>query len=715
MASYPTTVKTWAPKIDNVDDVMAADINTAYNEITATQTELDIVKLAIAAAGSGSPSGVYATLAALDAAIPAGDSNIYVTLNDGHWAYWTGAAWADGGAYTATAASQIPITDAGGYLTTAPKTAETMSQDYGAALAQVAKISLSNLITHGNFDATTDWVGGYANLTAASNVLSVTGTGASGSVYVQQTITGQATPYKKLYLGAMVRVTDAVCTSIKVSAQHTGGTTQYWLDQATPVENEWYPISAFVLTPADFDSGDLVLRLRAYYTSAGAANGKVMEVKYVLMQDSTTTFGTGNEPSVNVIENLLADYTNSWFGGTEQITYYRYWKAMHEEISATQNNIDGTNQSANLFNICTILEGYTDSVNGLAAVSGWNCSAYIPVKPSTEYIFSTTEITFGARYDANKRLLGTLTVSDAQHTDYAVTMDSVTYYIRINIRDAKLTNYMMVEGSTMPVSFVAYDGTIEWLSLYPKTVTYESLDNDLRAIYALAASQWADKNGVTFGDSITYYDGIVYAATHVESGTECIGYQSYMRSEMGCIVDNQGYSGATTRQIYETKIFGYDFSDTDFVVLTSGANDHRKAVALGAVGAVGAVFDLATFAGAFQTAIEYILTQKPAVQIYLITPIKGWFHESATEEVPGPYNSEMIISLDYVNIIKALGNLYSLPVLDWYNISGINELTKDSVPLIGDDDTVFTAYDLHPTQAGYSRMANSLIPFLNNN
>jgi hypothetical protein len=39
-ASYPNSVKTWADKQDNIDDVFAGDVNGAYAEIIAVETEL---------------------------------------------------------------------------------------------------------------------------------------------------------------------------------------------------------------------------------------------------------------------------------------------------------------------------------------------------------------------------------------------------------------------------------------------------------------------------------------------------------------------------------------------------------------------------------------------------------------------------------------------------------------------------------------------------
>jgi hypothetical protein len=52
------------------------------------------------AAGVASPAGTYATTAALASTNP-DHSKIYVVTADGHWYYWSGSAWADGGVYQA--------------------------------------------------------------------------------------------------------------------------------------------------------------------------------------------------------------------------------------------------------------------------------------------------------------------------------------------------------------------------------------------------------------------------------------------------------------------------------------------------------------------------------------------------------------------------------------------------------------------------------------
>jgi lysophospholipase L1-like esterase len=81
-----------------------------------------------------------------------------------------------------------------------------------------------------------------------------------------------------------------------------------------------------------------------------------------------------------------------------------------------------------------------------------------------------------------------------------------------------------------------------------------------------------------------------------------------------------------------------------------------------------------------------------------------------TFSVPNP-NAIGLLSRDYVNAIKAVGELYGIPVCDWYDNCGFNDLNK--LTYYGDTST--PPYYLHPTNAGYKRMAEILIPFLKNN
>lgn len=220
----------------------------------------------------------------------------------------------------------------------------------------------------------------------------------------------------------------------------------------------------------------------------------------------------------------------------------------------------------------------------------------------------------------------------------------------------------------------------------------------------------------TFGNSIDWYDQRQFAVTHIEAGQTVIGYQSYMREILGCTIDNKGESGWTMPEIYSARVKPYDYSDVYAVTIHSGANDHRKAIEIGVISDIGVAtaqgdeFDTSTYAGALQASIEKIINSNKNTKIFLITPIRGWFYESGTSNVPGPYKGEMTISIDYVNAVKSLGELYGIPVIDWYHLTGFNELNK--AEYYGDNPEVFTAYVLHPTQKGFKRMGEIISKFL---
>jgi hypothetical protein len=52
-ANYPASVKTFTSKVDNIDAVVAADVNSSYEEITAIETTLGI-NPAVSSTWSGS-------------------------------------------------------------------------------------------------------------------------------------------------------------------------------------------------------------------------------------------------------------------------------------------------------------------------------------------------------------------------------------------------------------------------------------------------------------------------------------------------------------------------------------------------------------------------------------------------------------------------------------------------------------------------------------
>jgi lysophospholipase L1-like esterase len=85
-------------------DVAALDkrVTNNFNVLNSTKADLSYVDTRVGALAAGGPKGVYTSLSALQTAFPKGNSNIYITSNNGNWNYWNGSAWVSGGIYQST-------------------------------------------------------------------------------------------------------------------------------------------------------------------------------------------------------------------------------------------------------------------------------------------------------------------------------------------------------------------------------------------------------------------------------------------------------------------------------------------------------------------------------------------------------------------------------------------------------------------------------------
>lgn len=95
------------PDSENLNDL--ADTNG----VMATQSEEvtnEIEDLIVNGVIDGSPRGVYDNLSALQTAYPSGANGVYLTSDNGHWYYWNGSAWTDGGVYQGIEISDGSIT-----------------------------------------------------------------------------------------------------------------------------------------------------------------------------------------------------------------------------------------------------------------------------------------------------------------------------------------------------------------------------------------------------------------------------------------------------------------------------------------------------------------------------------------------------------------------------------------------------------------------------
>ena len=176
--------------------------------------------------------------------------------------------------------------------------------------------------------------------------------------------------------------------------------------------------------------------------------------------------------------------------------------------------------------------------------------------------------------------------------------------------------------------------------------------------------RWDRKYIVCFGDSRTWYDGHAYGENTKSEwiGKTCVGYVEQIRRLLNASVRNEGVSGETSLEICD-RIRAFNFTNYDAVFMEGGANDTRSSVPKGSLQPIGSTFDTTTVYGAWQSAVEYILTTYPHVKIFMDTPAILW---KPTE-------------FDYTiaKIKKDVAELYHIPCLDLYKEAGFNVLNRE--------------------------------------
>ena len=122
-----------------------------------------------------------------------------------------------------------------------------------------------------------------------------------------------------------------------------------------------------------------------------------------------------------------------------------------------------------------------------------------------------------------------------------------------------------------------------------------------------------------------------------------------------------------------------------------------------------------TFRGRINKGLFYLKSHYPTKQIILLTPLhREEFRANPKNEAPGEECSNAIgIFLDeYVNTVKEAGNVWSVPVIDLYSLSGLMPKVNEMRPYFrktvkGRDPEEFWDY-LHPGTEGHLRMAYTI-------
>ena len=183
-------------------------------------------------------------------------------------------------------------------------------------------LPMPNIITNGNFVNTTGWTAFAGSGAVASNVYSLTLTGATYVYgYTAHDTSAAIAAGHKIFVGCTARVTNADCQKLRLAIVGTTAGTRVFGADYVPTINTWYNMSTIFDTGADWTGNYRIQHWTNYATKEVAAT-KVTEIKYFKALDLTAIFGAGYEPkSVTEVDYLFANYSNLWFDGTESVPY----------------------------------------------------------------------------------------------------------------------------------------------------------------------------------------------------------------------------------------------------------------------------------------------------------------------------------------------------------------------------------------------------------
>lgn len=89
-------------RLDNQDFQLAKIPQQIDNAVLSAKNDItNYLDNRLSQIGNMSPRGAFATLQDLESAFPNGAEGIYIVQADGHWYFWDGTEWVDGGFYQA--------------------------------------------------------------------------------------------------------------------------------------------------------------------------------------------------------------------------------------------------------------------------------------------------------------------------------------------------------------------------------------------------------------------------------------------------------------------------------------------------------------------------------------------------------------------------------------------------------------------------------------
>lgn len=252
--------------------------------------------------------------------------------------------------------------------------------------------------------------------------------------------------------------------------------------------------------------------------------------------------------------------------------------------------------------------------------------------------------------------------------------------------------------------------------LYSLFLTGLILAGTVNCTRAQQQSQWAGKNVAYLGDSMT----------DPNNSSADVKYWNVLEEEMGMkpyVFARSGYEWK--RLLSKAQEMHESVGDKiDAVIIWCGTNDFNHNVPLGeffserldSVNHNGVMklrkhraleMNDSTFAGTINQVMSFLKENYPDRQVIIMTPIhRGYANFSEKNVQPDEYyaNDLGLYIEDYVRMLRQAADVWAVPLIDMYSLSGIYPNYDSNTRYISKKDTD----RLHPNNEGHRRIARTM-------
>lgn len=269
--------------------------------------------------------------------------------------------------------------------------------------------------------------------------------------------------------------------------------------------------------------------------------------------------------------------------------------------------------------------------------------------------------------------------------DYLDASDPSMWYMEETVTtiQANQTFSKVDLGNAYYISLILADGTVLQI------ITQQGVEEK-------ESNYWHDKSFVCIGDSITAGSGTT--KTYWEFLNEFLNPLSMkaMGVSGSCVSATSDYGTSNSPLINRYT----SIPDSDVITIYMGTNDYGHETPLGTIDDKGDI----SFYGALNTIIPGILAAHPNSRLIWITPTHRYGRGTSGilgtaftyDYIPNGQGHNL---KDYVDAIKAVCERHSVPVIDLFNISGID-------PSISEVRSKYMPDGLHPNEAGHEKIAS---------